>query len=236
MIFKDIQIIYFDADDTLWENHTLFLDLIMMVIDLIRPFTDKTPKELEKEFYFIQGKYLKRYGYGLINFLPPLITLLGRYYPLPPFPDKLRNAIKEFRTQMLYKSPPLIPGIEKLVQTLTDNDYALHLLTKGNISEQLKKLRNADIVHHFNLIQIVAEKSVGTYRGIAGELGLVPEKLLMVGNSLKSDVYPALQAGWNAVRFKREHDWYFEESDQECEKEYIEVHDLNDIPGLLGIE
>ena len=84
MIFKDIQIIYFDADDTLWENHTLFLDLIMMVIELILPFTDRTPEELEKEFYSIQGKYLKRYGYGLINFLPPLITLLGRYYPLGP--------------------------------------------------------------------------------------------------------------------------------------------------------
>ena len=106
----------------------------------------------------------------------------------------------------------LVPEVAATLDEL-GRRHSLVLLTKGDQAEQQGKLDASGLAGHFDSVHIVAEKDVATYRRLAGELSLDPGATWMIGNSPKSDILPAREAGWNAAFLPNEHTWAMEHAE-----------------------
>jgi putative hydrolase of the HAD superfamily len=221
--------IFFDADDTLWDNHLKFLGLMKFFFAEISAVSGAEEAALEKEFYRLQKYYLENYGYGLINFLPALVTLWAQRNNALPMNGRMVSAIIEFREEMLGKPPEILPGTRQVLRELKKK-FNLYLLTKGNYREQHIKIVNSGLAEFFTEIFLVPEKSGGVYCLITGKLGLNPAECAMVGNSLKSDILPALECGWSGYHFVREENWAFEiPRGFENQRVYSEIYSLDEL-------
>ncbi|GAA4224607.1 putative hydrolase of the HAD superfamily [Streptosporangium album] len=204
------QVLVFDADDTLWENNFLF----ERVIDDFLHWLEHPPlgkAEIRAILDDIEAANAVTHGYGSKMFLRSLHDCLERLRERPSTAAERRHlddlvvAIVEHRVE-------LVPGV---AETLTDlgSRHDLLLLTKGDPEEQQRKLDVSGLAHHFRDIHIVAEKAVDTYLWLAQEHGLAPSATWMIGNSPKSDILPARQAGMNAVFIPNDNTWALEQTE-----------------------
>jgi putative hydrolase of the HAD superfamily len=109
------------------------------------------------------------------------------------------------------------------------------LLTKGDLFDQESKLARSGMGEHFSAVEIVSEKNVDTYRTIMRRHGVEPSKFLMIGNSLKSDVLPALEAGATAIHVPYYTTWAHEQVPEElvAGREYARFESLAELPSWL---
>ncbi|WP_433253039.1 HAD family hydrolase [Streptosporangium sp. CA-135522] len=204
------QALVFDADDTLWENNILFERVIDDFLHwLEHPTLDKT--EIRAILDDIEAANAVVHGYGSKMFLRSLGDCLERLRERPATPQELRH-IDELAAALVEGRVELVPGV---AETLADlgSRHDLLLLTKGDTDEQQRKLDVSGLAHHFRDIHIVAEKDVDTYRWLAREHGLTPSTTWMIGNSPKSDILPARQAGMNAVFIPNDNTWVLEHTE-----------------------
>jgi putative hydrolase of the HAD superfamily len=197
--------IAFDADDTLWENHLLFLALLHQFSAELHAQTGVNVHEIETVFFSIQGRYLAVYGYGLANFIPALLDLYWQYARSKTLPETLYKAVQHFRRQMWRTSPPLLKDAQFVLDELQKRGYRLLLITKGRFAEQQIKLRHSHLAGYFSEFYFLQEKNAAMYKTIAGNYDRPP---LMIGNSLRSDIYPARAAGWPVIWLDRGFAWY----------------------------
>jgi putative hydrolase of the HAD superfamily len=154
---------------------------------------------------------LKHFGYGVKGFtlsmIETAIDLSG---------GEIRGSdihrIIDWGRQMLAAPVELLDGVRETIETLAGS-YTLMLLTKGDLFDQEQKLARSGIGERFSAVEIVSEKNVETYRRIIRRAGIEPSQFLMVGNSLKSDVLPALDAGASAVHIPYYTTWAHERVD-----------------------
>jgi putative hydrolase of the HAD superfamily len=83
-------------------------------------------------------------------------------------------------------------------------------VTKGNITEQTGKVERSGLKEHFTAIEVVAEKDAATYNGVVDKYRLLREQTWMIGNSPRSDINPALEAGLHAVFVPHDNTWMLE--------------------------
>ncbi|SFI49056.1 putative hydrolase of the HAD superfamily [Streptosporangium canum] len=204
------QVLVFDADDTLWENNVLF----ERVIDdfthwLEHPTLDRT--EIRAILDDIQAANAVTHGYGSKMFLRSLGECLERLRERPATAAERRH-LDELVAALVEHRVELVPGV---AETLADlgSRHDLLLLTKGDMDEQQRKLDVSGLAPHFRDIHIVAEKNLDTYRWLTREHGLTPTTSWMIGNSPKSDILPARQAGMNAVFIPNDNTWALEQSE-----------------------
>ncbi|WP_371518772.1 HAD family hydrolase [Kitasatospora sp. NBC_01300] len=204
------QTLIFDADDTLWENNVLFERVIDGFLDWVA-----TPADRERAravLNEIEAANSAALGYGAAVFRQSLADCLRRLNgDLTPTPAE-EARIDGLLTPLSNREIELIPGVADTLADLAGR-HQLLLLTKGDLDEQQRKVTASTIDHHFRGVHIVAEKSADTYRRLSAELGLDPDRTWMIGNSPKSDIAPARQAGLRTVFIPHEHTWVLEHQD-----------------------
>jgi putative hydrolase of the HAD superfamily len=201
------QVLVFDADDTLWQNNVLFERVIDDFLTWLRhPTLDKA--EIRAILDDIQAANALTHGYGSAMLLRSLADCLGRLRERPATAQELLE-IDGLAIALIERRVELVPGV---AETLTDlgHRHDLLLLTKGDPVEQQRKLDASGLAQHFRAIHIVPEKDVETYRRLVDERALTPAVTWMIGNSPKSDILPARQAGLNAVFIPNDHTWVLE--------------------------
>lgn len=159
------------------------------------------------------------YGYGSRVFLRTLRDCFERLHARPASREE-RRRIDELAAALVEHRVELVPQVAETLQQL-GRRHELALLTKGVPEEQQAKLDVSGLAGHFGSIHIVAEKNVDTYRRLTAELGLNPETTWMIGNSPKSDIIPARQAGWNAVFIPNEHTWELEHAEFDLDDDKV---------------
>jgi putative hydrolase of the HAD superfamily len=201
----------FDGDDTLWENNVLFERTIEAFIDYLGHPT-MTRAEVRAALDEIELANCRVYGYGVDVFersLSECLAYLGngdrRREADAELPQWLCRPIREGAVELL-------PGVVETLQALRDRHW-LALLTKGNPVEQGQKISASGLAGLFEHIEIVDEKEPEVYRSFAGAHGLDPERTWMIGNSPRSDVWPALDAGLGAVLIPHAQTWSLEQRD-----------------------
>jgi putative hydrolase of the HAD superfamily len=225
---RERQVLVFDADDTLWENNVLFERVIDDFLDwLEHPTLDRA--EIRGILNDIEAANAVAHGYGSKIFLRSLGECLGRLRERPATAEESRR-IEELAVALLDHRVELIPGVAETLQDLGTR-HDLLLLTKGDTEEQQRKVDASELAHHFRSVHIVAEKRVDTYLRLAEEHMLTPETTWMIGNSPKSDILPARQAGMNAVFIPNDHTWILEHD--ELDPEDHGVLRLQKFPELL---
>jgi putative hydrolase of the HAD superfamily len=204
------QVLIFDADDTLWHNNILFERVIADFIEWIaHPTLDKVA--LRSIFNDVERANTDAHGYGSAVFLRSLADTLERTLSRPAT-DEDRRQISDFAVALLEHQVELIDDVPETLASLGQK-HDLLLLTKGNLAEQERKVEVSGLAHYFRSVHVVAEKNVDAYRALIIDQALDPAATWMIGNSPKSDILPARQAGLNAVFIPNEFTWILEHAE-----------------------
>jgi putative hydrolase of the HAD superfamily len=111
--------------------------------------------------------------------------------------------------QILHHPIEIIAGVEQTLEYLAGR-HSLTLFTKGDPEEQKLKLDRSGLAVYFGHTAIVREKDRASYAALIRERQLDPAHTWMIGNSPKSDINPALEAGLHAVFVPHERTWGLE--------------------------
>ncbi|MCE7005064.1 HAD family hydrolase [Kibdelosporangium philippinense] len=200
----------FDADDTLWENNVLFERVIDDFLGwLAHPTMDKA--ELRPILDDIEHANIVTVGYGSKALLHNLRETFEHLYRRQISAEESRQ-VEELAVALIDHRVELIDGVPDTLSELSSR-HELLMLTKGDTTEQQRKIDHSGLAHHFTGIHIVAEKDPDTYRRLVKELSLDLGSTWMIGNSPKSDILSARAAGMNAVFIPNVHTWVLEEDE-----------------------
>jgi putative hydrolase of the HAD superfamily len=185
-----------DADDTLWHNETVFRLTQQRFKDLLAPYS--APETTGARLAEIEERNLRLYGYGAKGFtLSMLETALEISEGRAPA-SVLAEILAAGREMLAHPVEPL-PGVREALAELADRGR-LVLITKGDLLHQESKLAASGLGDFFSGVEVVSDKRPETYRRLFDRHGAGPEQAVMAGNSVRSDVLPALAAGaWAAL-------------------------------------
>jgi putative hydrolase of the HAD superfamily len=201
------QSLIIDADDTLWENNVYFENAFADFCDFLDHST-YTPDEVRAILDEIELANARVHGYGSVNFGNNLQQCYSRLAERAVRDDDLAT-VKSFALRILEQPLELLPGVPETLEYLASR-HNLTLFTKGSQEEQKLKIDRSGLGVWFGHTAIVKEKDTAAYRSLAARERLDPASTWMIGNSPKSDVNPALEAGMNAVFLPHHSTWTLE--------------------------
>jgi putative hydrolase of the HAD superfamily len=225
-----ITTIGFDADDTLWHNESIFHLTHQQFLELLKDYGD--PDHMAARLFEVERNNLALYGYGVKSFTLAMIETaidLTR----GAVPAKTIHQIMQLGRAMLEHPVETLPGVAETLQALKDR-YRLVVVTKGDLLNQEQKLARSGLGDHFDAIDIVSEKNADTYRRIFTRNDARPEQAVMIGNSLKSDVLPALEAGLWGVHIPYPITWAHEHAEAPANApRYAKLDSIAEVPDWL---
>ncbi len=221
----------FDADDTLWHNERFFRMTQDQFSELLADFAEKD--HLAERLLAAERRNLGRYGFGIKGFVLSMIeTALD--VTENRIPGNVVRGIIAVGQEMLAHPIELLPGVEETMQTLAP-DYRILLITKGDLLDQERKIAQSGLGELFDRVEIVSDKSTAVYMDIFARHSTLPEQTLMTGNSLKSDVNPAIEAGGWAIYVTHGLTWELEAAEAPIGHErFREVREFRDIPDTIA--
>ncbi|MCA0133446.1 HAD family hydrolase [Winogradskyella alexanderae] len=204
--FKNIKVIGFDADDTLWVNETYFRQAEEQVGILLSHY--ETPNKIDQELFRMEIKNLPIYGYGVKGFILSMVELAIELSN-GTVSNEIIGKILDIGKEMINKPIELLDGVEETLQTLS-RQYRLILATKGDLLDQERKLEKSGLLDYFHHIEVLSEKQEANYSKLLKHLDISPSEFLMVGNSLKSDILPLVNIGAQAIHVPFHTTWQHE--------------------------
>ena len=212
-MYMNVKVIAFDADDTLWVNEPYFRRTEEMFCTLFSEFL--SPHDIERELLKIQIGNLKLYGYGIkglvLSMIETALKITDGHINTNAI-DKILALGKE----LLNEPIELLEGVEQVLQSL-HGKYRLVVATKGDLLDQERKLKKSNLTEYFHHIEIMSEKDDARYLKLVKHLDIQPNELLMVGNSLKSDIIPVLNIGGHAIHVPYHITWVHEMVEHQVE-------------------
>lgn len=202
------QTLLIDADDTLWENNIYFERAIADFISFLN-HREFTPHQVRERLNDVERESIKTHGYGIHSFANALCQTF-QCLSVEALTGELRQQIRAFALSIAENPVEIIAGVPETLQHLTAREHHLILMTKGNPAEQLSKVERSGLKEYFAAVEVVAEKNAGAYQTVAEKYGLGADVTWMVGNSPRSDVNPALEAGLHAVFVPHDMTWVLE--------------------------
>ncbi|MEC3911736.1 HAD family hydrolase [Sphingobium sp. CR2-8] len=226
-----IKLICLDADDTLWHNMRHFNATEDALLDMLRPFADADVTR--ERLIACETRNLPLYGYGAKGFtlsmIETAVDLAG---------DKLSTSmiagILAAGRALLAHPVVLFDGVEETLERLA-KVAPLVLVTKGDLLHQESKLAASGLGDLFSGIEIVSDKKVDTFRALFARVGVAPEQAVMAGDSMRSDILPALEAGAWAAFIPQEGGWSHESAAAPTEHPcFTQLHGLADLPDWIA--
>jgi putative hydrolase of the HAD superfamily len=226
----DLAAIAFDADDTLWHNERLFQLTQERFAGLLRDFTD--PDHLAERLLAAERRNLGQYGFGVKGFTLSMIETAIEVTE-DRVPARVIRELIAAGQEMLAHPIELLPHAMETVSALKGR-YQLLLITKGDLLDQERKLAQSGLGDLFDGVEVVSDKTAPVYAALFARHGLAPDRAMMVGNSLKSDVLPVLDVGGWGVHVPHDLTWALEhEAAPTHHARFREIADLSGLSALL---
>jgi len=205
-----ITAIGFDADDTLWQNEQFYRLTETRFRELLGDHAEGA--DLSARLLAAERRNLAAYGFGIKGFTLSMIETAidvtqGRV------PATVIADILSAGREMLAHPVETLPHARETLAALAGR-YRIILITKGDLFDQERKLAQSGLGDLFDAVEIVSDKTVDTYRRVFARHGDGPEKGMMVGNSLRSDIIPAIAAGSWGVYVPHELTWVHEHAEE----------------------
>ncbi len=204
------QFLIIDADDTLWENN-IYFEQAFADFAVFLDHSSLTPVQVRDALDAIEAVNAKIHGYGALNFGRNLCETYRRLCERPMREEDL-EAVARFATRILECPMETIEGVEDTLAYLAPR-HDLTLFTKGHPEEQKLKVERSGLGGFFAHTAIVKEKDAAAYRSLVKDRAMDPARTWMIGNSPKSDINPALEAGLRAVFIPHAHTWVLEKEE-----------------------
>jgi putative hydrolase of the HAD superfamily len=171
-------------------------------------------------------------GYGVkaftISMVRAAISASNRTVPV-----EVIEQLVEIGQHMLTEPVRVLDHVPEVLATV-GAEKRIVMITKGDLVHQTRKVSTSGLEHHFSDIEILLEKDSVTYAKTFRRLRVEPERVLMVGNSVKSDILPVLALGGHAVHIPYHMTWELERVD-EHDEEFAELASMGELPGWLGL-
>jgi putative hydrolase of the HAD superfamily len=188
----------FDADDTLWDEQCTLQQFEQALEARLAGLTG-VPSDFRRRFAATEETNIPRLGYGFASYLFSVAETLAATPCWPQHKAEMLDLVADFATGT-GREPRPIMGVRPTLELLSQHAFRLVVLSRGDDHEQRTKLQRSGLSGFFSEVRVVRRKDVGTYHRTAHELG-DPQgaALCMIGNSMRSDIGPALDAGWRAI-------------------------------------
>lgn len=219
-----------DADDTLWQNEQYYRLTEDHFRGLLADYADGD--NVSSRLLEAEKRNLAHYGFGIKGFTLSMIeTALelteGRA------PGHVIGQILAIGRDLLSHPVETLPGVPDVLETLAGR-YRVVLITKGDLFDQERKLAQSGLGDFFDAVEIVSDKNAMTYRRLFSRHAESPEQAMMVGNSLKSDVVPALAVGAWGVFIPHALTWILEHVEKPVDApRFRELPEIGDLVPLI---
>jgi putative hydrolase of the HAD superfamily len=224
------KIIAFDADDTLWHNEPYFDEAQERFCQLFQDFASS--QEILGLILNHQVKNMPLYGFGIKAFTLSMIETALKITD-NNISGKGIEQIITIGKDLLQKPVELLPNVEDVLAAL-HGKYKLIVATKGDLKDQHRKLHDSGIGHYFHHIEVLSDKTELDYEKMFARLECKAQDMLMIGNSLKSDVLPVLNLGGFAIHIPYHTTWEYEKIDFEIEHEnFLALSNVKEILTIL---
>jgi putative hydrolase of the HAD superfamily len=222
-----------DADDTLWENNIYYEQCIAAFVELMvaqgfgQEEAERTLDTVERE-RIPQAYAPEEFGRSLLIAYRRLCQSHDR-----PVEDEVSAAVWEIGQAVIEYPIVLLDGVAETLARLS-GPCRLLLLTKGDRENQESKLARSGLGHLFDGVHIVPEKDAEVIRGLLAHYGLEPEQTWMVGNSPRSDINPALEAGIGAIYVPHPNTWQLEHEEIAEPEQVIVLNGFGELAALFA--
>jgi putative hydrolase of the HAD superfamily len=227
----NFDVVAFDADDTLWRCEDAFRHAESRFVELVGPYVprgvdvDAALRAVEKADVPVSGYGVKAFTLSMAR--AAIDVTEGA------IPSAVVGDLLDIGRTMLLESVHLLPHVSEVLAVVAAN-IRIVLITKGDLVHQTRKVTTSGIEHHFSDIEILLEKDSAAYDKIVKRLDVAPERFLMIGNSVRSDVLPVMALGGHAVHIPYHLTWELERVDHHDE-DVVELASIADLPAWLGI-
>lgn len=225
---RDIRVIAFDADDTLWDCQSHFEAVENHLYRLIAPYCEVPAQELFKT----ESGNMADLGYGCKAFTISIIETALRVAGNHLSSEELSDLLADSKSLLHLPATPL-PEVEETLQRLQAYPYRLVVFTKGELQDQENKLMRSGLAKYFSHVEITSNKTEVEFQQLCEHLDILPSQLLMVGNSLKSDIAPALTIGASAIHIPFHVTWQLEHSEDIEHERLIKINHFKEILNCL---
>lgn len=227
---KQVTTVGFDADDTLWHNERFYRMTQERFADLLADHAD--PDHLDQRLLEAERRNIGHYGYGIKGFMLSMIETAIEITQ-HRVPATVISEIISAGQEMLAHPIELLPHAKEAVEAVA-NSHKVLLITKGDLLDQERKLAQSGLGDLFDGVEIVSEKTKNTYDRIFADHGDGPERAMMVGNSMRSDVVPVVDAGGWGVYVPHGLVWDLEHAEApKHAPRFREIADLGALPDLV---
>ena len=231
-----IKAIAFDADDTLWALQNYFEDVETEYCSLLSDYGSK--EEISAALFETETANMEDLGYGAKAFTISLVENAVRVSGGEVSAKVIGRIVALGKTLLHLDAKPL-PEVEETLERLRKaggkdlSKYRLAVFTKGELKDQENKLWRSGLRRFFDVVSIVSDKTPEAYRRLCRELEVTPGELVMVGNSFRSDVAPALKIGAYAVHIPFHTTWAHERAEEFNHERLRRITHFSEIASLL---
>lgn len=229
---ESIKVIAFDADDTLWSNEPFFQEVERQYTNLLSPYA--TPQEISAALFQTEMNNLQYLGYGAKAFTISMVETALQISNRKIEADVIHHIV-DLGKSLLKMPIELLPGVKETLKALKETGkYKLVVATKGDLLDQENKLERSGLSSCFDHIEVMSDKTEKEYLRLLNMLQIIPSELLIVGNSLKSDIQPVLSLGGYGVHIPFEVMWKHEVIDTFTHERMKRVKRFDELLPLLG--
>ena len=231
---EKIRVIAFDADDTLWDCQSHFEEVENLLYSFINPYCDDPAHEL----FVTESQNMEDLGYGCKAFTMSVMETALRVCGNDLSATQLTSLLEAGKHLLHLPATPL-PGVVEVLEALHTSLSTLHLppkivcFTKGELQDQENKLRRSGLAKYFDYVEITSDKTEKEFLALCRLLQIEPSELLMVGNSLKSDIAPALAIGAQAVHIPFHVTWQLEVHEDIEHERMVKIERIEELLTLL---
>jgi putative hydrolase of the HAD superfamily len=229
---RGIDVVAFDGDDTLWHSESHFVDAHERFCALVAPYVDDRAL-IDEQVVATERKNLVAYGYGAKAFTLSLIETAIQITDGRITSSEI-SAILDVGKTLLDHPVELLEGVDDVVGELAATGRRLIVVTKGDLFHQEAKVAGSGLADRFARVEIVSEKDVPTYRRVMAAAEVEPERFLMIGNSVRSDVLPVIELGGHAAHLPYVYTWELEHV-PDADAARLGFHELTSIRELPGL-
>lgn len=227
--FRDIRVLAFDADDTLWDCQSHFEEVEQHLYRLIAPYCEDPARELFKT----ESGNMADLGYGCKAFTISIIETALRVGGDHLSAEVLADLLSHSKSLLHLPATPL-PEVEETLQRLQAWPYRMVVFTKGELQDQENKLHRSGLAKYFSHVEITSNKTEMEFQQLCEHLDILPSQLVMIGNSLKSDIAPALNIGASAIHIPFHVTWQLEHFDDIEHERLIKITHFNELLQIIN--
>ena len=225
-------LIAFDADDTLWHSEDQYVGTQDRFKQLLAPY--HSAEWIDQKLFDTEMRNLRVFGYGIKGFTLSMIETAIELTEGRISGGEIQGIIDMAR-EMLNADIRLLDGVAETVAALAER-WPLMIITKGDLFDQETKIARSGLGPHFKHVEIVSDKTEAAYAALLRRHQVAPERFLMVGNSVRSDILPVIKLGGKAVHIPYHLTWAHEvvTETQVGEGSFVTLGSIRLVPGFLA--